>query len=112
MFGWAAQILQEKLAGGGECEFRKTLAVELVGSGKNVLGSLVRELLGRLRHGGPAELMPSPFSLRGSETVPSPPPSQPPPSFAPPLTPTLPSVVTPPVEALESVDDDPSSGVR
>jgi len=81
--------------------FHRSLAFELLGSGKNLLGSLVKTLCANLRAEKPSSRLPSPFGSFIEETEPSPPSSD----ATPPATPTLPSGVAPPSPAPESGSD-------
>lgn len=87
-----------------EWQLRKSLAFELLGSGKNLLGALTQALCVNLR-ARKYQREPGFLGKRAAVTEPSPPPSVPPEPFVPPATPTLPSLVNPAVEPDEADSD-------
>jgi hypothetical protein len=97
-----------------EWKLRKSLALELLGSGKNVLAGLTKALCDKLRSGS-YQREPGFLGRHDVKTEPSPPPSSPPETFIPPPTPTLPSQVNPVLEPVaedsDHVDAPSSPGV-
>lgn len=94
-----------------EWEFRKSLAFEILGSGKDIIGALTRTLCAKLRAGTASARFSSPFGTYFEQTEPAPPSSAADDSSVPPPTPTLPSGVALPIPAPDSdhVDAPPES---